>query len=298
MDTIRNYIDSIRDRLDEISNYNQLKLAMRIFSQEINTSKNLDNKLLKIAEGLKSADWVDILNNKSILRQRNITILELCSYNLIKLKELKIDSIQKCLLSCGILNYYDRQFFNFLLESLYDEISKNESKDWIKTNEKNLLSILSSIGMLQLNDEKVLNQLLDTLEKHSDMTKLIINYVISCGGLNFRPSNSEKFKSLISNIDVKNFDLTNRKEKINFLNYVWSLCSLDVPNSKMIGELLLEKNWKDLLNVKPEENKNLKAILLKLLNVNLYSMLCMDSYEGPNLPENFSVSNYSQVKCL
>lgn len=292
LDTVRGYTNLIRDKLEEIENYTQLKQAMKIFYAESSTTKFLDQKILKLAENLKASDWVDLLNTKSIYRLRDLAILDLCSYNLIKIKNTDIESIQKCLLSCGILNYHDQQFYKFLLDSLLNELKNNESKDWLKKNEKNLLSILSSIGMLQLRDDKLLDFIQYTLEKNPDLSKLIVNFITSCGGLNFRAKNLDKLKS---KINLDSFDLADRKEKVSLINYVWSLCSLDSPDSKLIDHVLGEQFWKDLLVDKPEEKKIAKAVLLKILNINLYSMLCMDSYKGVNLPEDFSISNYPEV---
>ncbi|CAF0749806.1 unnamed protein product [Brachionus calyciflorus] len=297
LDTVRNYTNSARDRLEEVENYSQLKLAMKIFNQEPLTSKKLDKKLLNLADKLKSYDWVDILNNKSIYRQRDMAILELCSYNLIKTKQLDLDSIQKCLLSCGVLNFHNEQFYKYLLECLSDELKKNPTKEWLVKNEKNLLSILASIGMLQLRDEKLLGIITEILEKNSDFSKLTINFITSCGGLNYKIP-KDKLKNLTSKINVSNFDLNDRKVKVNLLNYVWSLCSLDIPDVNLINEVLSEKYWMDLLN--QEENglslkKAKKAALLKLLNVNLYSILFMDDYKGANLPENFNISIYKDL---
>lgn len=291
LDTVRSYTNAIRDRLDEIENYVQLKNAMKIFSSEPNTAKRLDQKLLKIAEKLKTSDWVDLLTAKSIYRHRDLAILDLCSYNLIKIKKIDIDSIQKCLLSCGILNYHDQQFFNFLLESLNDELKHNDSQEWLIKNEKNLLSILSSIGMLQLRDEKFLGNIQYLLEKTS-LSKLIANFVISCGGLNYKVKNLDKLKSKVS---LENFDLADKKEKLFLINYVWSLCLLDSPDSKLIDNVLREQFWQGLLVDRPEEKKIAKAVILKILNINLYSALFMDSYQGANLPEDFSISNYPEV---
>ncbi|RNA37044.1 TBRG4 isoform X1 [Brachionus plicatilis] len=292
LDTVRSLTNSIRNRLEEIENYAQLKLATKIFYAEPTTTKRLDQKLLKLAEHLKASDWVDLLNSRSIYRLRDMAILDLCSYNLIKLKKIDLDSIQKCLLSCGILSYHDQQFYKFLLESLHDQLKRNDSKDWLKKNEKNLLSILSSIGMLQLRDDKLLDMFQYKLEKDSDVSKLIVTFVTSCGNLNYKVKNLNKLKS---KIDLKSFDLTDRKEKVSLLNYVWSLCSLDSPDSKLIDHVLGEQFWQDLLVDKPEEKKIAKVVLLKILNINLYSILCMDSYQGTNLPEDFSISNYPEL---
>jgi hypothetical protein len=36
-------------------------------------------------------------------------------------------------------------------------------------------------------------------------------------------------------------------------------------------------------------------VLLKIVNVNLYSMLKLDDYEGPNLPDDFKLGDYTDV---
>lgn len=224
---------------------------MKLFSQEPILIKKLDNKLLQIADGLGVADWVDVLNTKSIFRQRNLSVLESCAYNLIKKKDeklLNIDSIQKCLLSCGILHFHDSQFYKFLLESLTNELNKNESnKNWLEENEKSLSSIISSLGIIQLRDEALLDTLCRVFKNNMDKKKLIINFAISCASLNYEPV-KPVFKSLIANIDVNDFDLSkDRKEKINFLTYVWSLCALNCHNQKFVSKVLGEEFRNSLL---------------------------------------------------
>lgn len=127
LDIVRAYTNTVRERLDELDNLQNLKLAMKFFTNEPSIIKKLDNKLLQLSNKLTSLDWVDLLNSKSIYRQRNVSILESCAYNLIKKKDdkaLNVESIQKCLLSCGILNYNDDQFYKFLLDSLNEELKK------------------------------------------------------------------------------------------------------------------------------------------------------------------------------
>lgn len=42
--------------------------------------------------------------------------------------------------------------------------------------------------------------------------------------------------------------------------------------------------------------KDFKSNLLKILNINMHSMFRMENYEGPNLPENFNLAQYSDVR--
>lgn len=43
-------------------------------------------------------------------------------------------------------------------------------------------------------------------------------------------------------------------------------------------------------------SKDFKSNLLKILNINMHSLIRMDNYEGPNLPENFKLSEYAEVR--
>lgn len=248
----RTYTDSIRDRLDEINTFGALKLAMKLFAQEPSMVKLLDTSLHKIADKLSVLDWVELLNTKSIIRQRNLGILELCAYNLIKNREqqqtppLAIESIQKCLLSCGILNFHNGQFYNFLLDNLSTLIKTHErDANWCKFNENNLNSIINSIGILQLRDENLIDSLCLLLKNNSDQKKLLTSFVISCASVNYHPMR-QVFKQIVEEIELKHFNLDDKKEKVNLINYVWSLCLLDCADSKMIATVL-DKNFNSSL---------------------------------------------------
>jgi hypothetical protein len=252
LDIIRKLLNYVRENIENINSVAGLKIALKIFSQESRVIKRLDDMLLKLGDNLNALEWIDILNTKSILRQRNIGVFEACTMHLMRQNsEIQIDSIQKCLLSCGILNYNESQFFSFLIENLKRELKKNDGdQQWVKGNLKTLESIINSIGMLRLKDEKLLNMLCTYLNKHDQYTSLIINFIISCANVCYEPNNKENLKSLIKKVSLSNFNLANSKEKFLFLNYVWSMCALNFQSidSDFISTVLNEKFYKSLLS--------------------------------------------------
>jgi hypothetical protein len=250
------YLNHARDNLELLDNITEIKLASKIFAIEPLVIKRLDNLLIKIGEKFNSKDWVEILNVKSINRQRNMVLIDSCAFNIMRLKDqepLDIDSIQKCLLSCGILSFLDVQFFKTIVDSFINVInSKNNQSAWIKQNEQNLISIVNSIGMLQLRDKKLLDTLCSFLAKNiaSISPNLIVKFIISCSHVNYLPGDSapsNDFKRLLEQISVKNFNLEDQKDKINFLNYVWSLCALDLVDPTLVSRVLDESFWKYLI---------------------------------------------------
>lgn len=97
-----------KEKLDLIDNYSALKKAMKLFTQKASKKtlksvdviaqetlivKKIDEKLLKIQDKLTAVDWVDLINTKSILRHRNINLIEACAYKLINFNDPNVMNI-------------------------------------------------------------------------------------------------------------------------------------------------------------------------------------------------------------
>ena len=256
-----------KEKLDLIDNYSALKKAMKLFTQKASKKtlksvdviaqetlivKKIDEKLLKIQDKLTAVDWVDLINTKSILRHRNINLIEACAYKLINFNDpnvMNIDAIQSIFLSCSILSFNNIQFFNFLLNKLLDILKTNDANsDWIKNNDRTLNAIINSIGILKLKDSKVLDALVVFLDKNLGVIsdKLIISLIKSLASLDYKRSD-DGFGRLTSKINLGSFNLNESGEKTLFLDYVWSLCVLQVPNQELVAAVLNEAFWKSLI---------------------------------------------------
>ena len=242
----------LKQNINEIDQFNCILKAMKIFAADQLVTKQLDYKLMQLKDKLTESNWTDLLNTKSILRQRNMTLIESCSYSLINMKAvLDIDALQKILLSCGILSYHDEHFYKYLMENLENILEKKakSNPNWLNQNESNMLSIISSIGMLQLRDKKVLETICKLLaDNKSVSTKLVISYVISCGFVSYQPSDKNSFDELFKRINLKSFVLTNTKDKLGLLNYVWSLCIFDKTTNEMLASVLDENFWSEFVD--------------------------------------------------
>lgn len=280
----------IRDKSDDLADFKSIIKTIKLFQSDKYLIKSLENKLLLNSDKLTADNWIDLLNTNSIIKNRSIKVIEACVYN-ISNQEISLSSIQQCLLSCGILNYRDEQFFNMLVsrfKALLIDTTKDSS--WVDENKKDIFSVISSIGMLGLRDKSCLNTLCDFFEKNCIDNRVLINFVITCGSLNYDPHSIEK---VISKIKVSDFNVNmGTREKIFLLNYVWSLCMLKQPSAEFIKEVLQKSFWEDLIN---EDSKNLKPILVKLLNINLYTQLFVDSYEGPLVNEEINVEKFKNI---
>ena len=264
---LEKFTEMAKEKLDSIDNYSTLKKAMKLFAQ--NSSKNtlkpldvrakeafivkkLDERVFKIQDKLSAADWVDLINTQSILRHRNLNLIESCAYNLTKLNDtnvLTIDAIQSLFLSCGVLSFNNVQFFNFLLNKLKDILKTNEkNSEWIKENERNLNAIINSIGILKLKDASLLDALVVFLDKDENIVnhKLIISFVKSIASLNYKPP-GDNFSKLVAKINLNSFKLSEIKEKSLLIDYVWSLCVLKVQNQELLSSVLAEAFWSSLI---------------------------------------------------
>lgn len=237
----------IRDKVDELETFESILKTIKLFQSDKYLLKSLDHKIMQISDTLTTDNWIDLFNTHSIIKYRSKTIIETCVYNL-NGKKINIDAIQKCFLSCGILNYRDDQFMKSLLYRFKEilEEFKSEPK-WIEENKKNLFSIISSIGMLNLREKKCLNELCEVLSNNCEDRRVLINFIITCGSLNYDPHSLDK---VIEKIQLTDFNLNgmDSREKMFLLNYVWSLCMLKRSDNEFLKSVLDQDFWKDFIN--------------------------------------------------
>lgn len=243
IDTI--VLDLIANKIHELQNIDSIIKANKLFSTNASVLKTLDETILKLNEQVTTEQWVDLLKVKSMLKIRNVKIIEACAYNITD-KKIDINSIQECLLSSGILKYHDEFFFKFLVQRFKELIDEFKTgQNWVKDNEKILFSIISSLGMLNLRDKYCMNVLCDLLASDCHDSRVLINLVITSGSMNYDP---KKIDDVISKIKLADFsDITHKKHKMFLLNYVWSLCMLNRANSDFIKEVLKEDFWQELI---------------------------------------------------
>ena len=231
----------LKPKLYDLKTPEGLFHALRTYNEEQSLIETIDEVLLNMAPELKKSDWIALLNTKSLKKQRNIKLLQACSFNLLNCQsEFTIQEIKTCLLSYGVLNYHDEQLFTRLAKDFCTHLSN----DSVTINEEILNIIILSFGMLRLRDIKVLNQLCSYLIKNPSK-ELIINFTISCGNLNYRPENFEK---LLSELSLELFDFNNEKKSLQFINLTWSLCSMGLHNLEFIKTALKEQFWKSVLD--------------------------------------------------
>ena len=233
-----------------IENFSNLLLAMKLFSHNPDIIRSLDERVIRQSDQLTTKNWLDLLNTKSILRLRDVNILQACTYQVTNSPDatgVSLEDIQRSLLSCGVLNYFDGQFHKFLLDSLNKLITGNKLAKTAE-NENNLNSIINSMGILMLRQSSLLINLCKHLaDNYLKSNKILMSYVTSCGFLNFKPKVAE-FAKIVQAIDSSNIDqYQSNKEKLTFLNYVWSTCVLNCPNEKFIAKALEESFWTSLL---------------------------------------------------
>ena len=258
-DLYRKLMGTIRENIEKMSKSKSFNYALRAFAVEPYVVKRIDSHILKLSENMSSHDLVEIFNTKSILRQKNFSVLETCALNIIKRKNsehLGIEDIHKCLLTCGVLSFYDNQFFTTLLDHFVHEMRQNETNsNWFKENASNLNAIMNSIGILKLHDEKNLNEICEILNKNKPSvgSEIVVNFLMSCAHVNYIPE-KKKLQNLASIIKLQQFNTKNKIDCTKLLNLVWSLCVLNVNTRQDLVNLVLdEKFWSVLLDCKYEK---------------------------------------------
>lgn len=243
--------DHLRSCLEKLDSVEDAKRALKLFTLEPAMVNRIDMRISQLADKLTLDDWVEVFNYKSVLRQRNVALLEICAYNIIKhqvasSKPLRLEHIQMCLLSCGVLNYHEETFYKFLVEQLRklcEEQTSDVSNEWMKANEPFLKAIINSIGMLHLRDDKMLDALGRLIKSFPDRVHLGISFVQTCGALNYAPVDFAQIVSSLGDpVASGHFKIEeNSRDRHNFLNYVWSLCALNHANSYLIASVLEKK---------------------------------------------------------
>ncbi len=239
-------LNLIHAKINDLKSFDHLIQAFTIFSADNYVLTFLGDKILQISETLTVENWIALLNTCSIIKYRNLKIIEACAYN-ISGKNIDTHSIYKILLSCGILNYkHNSQFLKFLIQRFNELLGESKSnKVWFQDNKIELFSIISSIGMLQLREKVCLNNLSELLNVNCEDPRVIINFIITCGSLNYDPNGYEK---LIAKIKLTDFNKEmDTREKMFLLNYVWSLCMLKQPNKQFISAVLNQNFCNDLV---------------------------------------------------
>ena len=207
-------LDLIANKIHALQNIDGIIKANKLFATNASVLKILDETILKLSDQLSTEQWVDILKVKSILKIRNVKIIEACAYNIAE-KKIDIKSVQECFLSCGILNYRDEFFYKFLVQRLVEIVNEfKNNKYWVQDNKKNLFSIISSLGMLNLRDKLCMNVLCDLLVTNFQDSRLLINFVITCGSMNYEP---KEIDDVISEIELTIFsDTIDKRQKMLF----------------------------------------------------------------------------------
>ena len=233
-------MEMLKQSLSQLRDFDSILAALKLFSTDFQTISKIDRRIFQLTDSLTKSNQIDLLNTKSITRQRNSKIIESCIYNLSKNENLELTmvDIQKCLLSCGILNVHDETFYKFLITKLKDNLKNIKTKTDFDSNETELNSIITSIGMSLLLEQDLINLIAHTLIKFNASPKLLINLVISCAFVNFAPKN---LSEILAQIKPNDFKMADKRDNIIFLNYVWSRCVLDVPDNDLIAKILDEK---------------------------------------------------------
>jgi hypothetical protein len=251
-DIFRDMLVKMRESIDKIETMEGLKMALKAFAAEPLTLKLIDNRIMKLMEKFTTIELVDLLNTKSILRQKNISVLNTCAARIIsRVDEDKLDvsMIRRCLLSCGLLSYLESQFLKTALEKLTELVVANlQNAEWFAANAADLSVIVTSIGMMKLKETAcldALSQLLIANKSAMSISDLVLKFVLACAVIGYKPQG--EFKQLVDLIAIEQFDLTQKNDQMKLLNFTWSMCSLGIDRKEMINAVLDEKVWKNIL---------------------------------------------------
>jgi hypothetical protein len=202
---------------------------MRIFNKDKIALQVLNKKILEMKSKLLPKNWIEILERKSIQRDRDLALLHTCIYQLNNQPTVPFNllEIQKCLLSIGCMKIVDDEtFLKRLTNDLKLYLEKAIADPSQHVEPTLLTSCIKSIGILSLRDESTLNILCEFLIARIARTNYASSAVElckSCANCNFVPKNFDK---LTISIKKNNFNSLFKTDPVLFLNYVWSLCVL------------------------------------------------------------------------
>jgi hypothetical protein len=245
-----------------------------------------DDEAAKLVASITVEQMVKVLKNLSAKKRRSTPLLRSLAFNMSgKEEHLNIKQCSDVLYAIASLNFPEPVLISKLCDDIQLDIKKSEIK-----KSSTIGSMLTSLAFLKYREPVVLDCLSEWIIKNQSIcrTQDIAALCMTLATLNYMPIDLEdviktKLAPSLTPLDFKNSS--------DYLSYVWSLMSLNIPVDAAFNNVLddsfIEKLSTDYKNEIPIPAK------IKLLNINGGVKLFMPSYKGAMLTRDKHQSIYS-----
>ncbi|XP_055385129.1 FAST kinase domain-containing protein 4 [Condylostylus longicornis] len=263
------------------NNVNQNKRASGFRTDDLNMVLGVtgDDEAAKLIASISPSQMVKVMTTLAQRKRRSTPLLRSLAYNLSSSSEqLDLKQCADVLFAMASLNFPDSVLAAKICSDIQVTLSKNTNKSAV------VGSILTSLGLLRYRDIDVLESLSSWVVRHYDVTRIqdFNALLLTLAILNYKPSEIEKLKNFAAQVTRQ--DLT---KPFDWLNHVWTLVLLRIADAKLVESVLSNDFINELKKEKFGLTPNLK---MKLLNVNGYAQLLLESYSGPLIQDNNEIN--------
>ncbi|XP_070503564.1 FAST kinase domain-containing protein 4 [Chironomus tepperi] len=245
-----------------------------------------DDEAAKLVASITVEQMVKVMKNLSAKKRRSTPLLRSLAFNMSgKEEHLNIKQCSDVLYSIASLNFPEPVLISKLCEDIQLDIKKSEIK-----KSSTIGSMLTSLAFLKYREPVVLDCLSEWIVKNQSIcrTQDIAALCMTLATLNYMPVD---FKDSIITKLTPSLTPLDFKNSSDYLSYVWSLMSLNIPDvaafNNVLNDDFIEKLSSDFKNEIPIPAK------IKLLNINGGVKLFMPSYKGAMLTRDKHQNIYS-----
>ncbi|XP_055565526.1 FAST kinase domain-containing protein 4 [Falco cherrug] len=233
----------------------------------------LEDKALEIAEQFNSDDIRKITLALAYQNRRCVPLLRALSYHLIqKHSELSLNVLMDLIFAYGKLNFHQPQVFQKIATDLHPHVATMAPIEVTRCIRSFALLKWLSLPLF----EAIAQYALDNT-KQLPVT-LLCSIILSFARLNFQPSGSEDFFSMVHE-ELQG--QLNSLEPHLLTDLVWSLCVLQQAKAPYLQRVLAPDFC---AQIRGDQSLKAQNLQVKLIHINAAAKLESPGYRGPFLP--------------
>ncbi|XP_068790122.1 FAST kinase domain-containing protein 4 isoform X4 [Struthio camelus] len=232
-----------------------------------------DSQALELAEQFNPDDIRKITLALAYQNRRSVPLLRALSYHLIqKHSELSLNVLMDLIFAYGKLNFHQPQVFQKIATDLHPHVSTMTPVEVTRCIRS--FAVLKWLNLPLF--EAIAQYALDNTKELS--VSHVCSIILSFARLNFQPSGSEDFFSMVHE---KLQDQLDSLDPLLLTDLVWSLCVLQQARAPYLQKVLAPNFHAQIRGDQSLKAQNLR---LKLTHINAAARLESPDYGGPFLP--------------